>query len=239
MAAGEGLGPALRAVTERVQQAAARRPQVRGRGFGGEAPPKRGRSARHGGEASVAMETGPHRRGRPRLPWRRGLLLHGTPPGLTGAPRAVTGPPCSSVVSPGPGGLSVGLGAWGTMWVAWDPPPHLLAPPGPPGRAATAGGRQQDEARRDGDGRLQPRAAQLRGELRECAGLRWGPSTVLIGVHAAPGAPLPARLLLRHDLGWCGFNKRLSWVLLGSRVAGKGIGLQSKLIVSYMFSLLA
>lgn len=30
MAAGDGLGPALRAVTELVQQAAARRPQVRG-----------------------------------------------------------------------------------------------------------------------------------------------------------------------------------------------------------------
>lgn len=39
MAAGEGLGPALRAVTERVQQAAARRPQVRGRGSGGKRPP--------------------------------------------------------------------------------------------------------------------------------------------------------------------------------------------------------
>lgn len=66
---------------------------------------------------------------------------------------------------------------------------------------------------------------------------RSGP--VLIGVHAAPGALLPVRLLLRHDLGWCGLNKRLSWVLLGSRVAGKGIGLQSKLTVSYVFSLLA
>lgn len=30
MAAGDGLGPALRAVIEQVQQAAARRPQVRG-----------------------------------------------------------------------------------------------------------------------------------------------------------------------------------------------------------------
>lgn len=34
MAAGDGLGPALRAVTEQVQQAAARRPQVRGGGAG-------------------------------------------------------------------------------------------------------------------------------------------------------------------------------------------------------------
>lgn len=35
MAAGDGLGPALRAVTEQVQQAAARRPQVSPGGTGG------------------------------------------------------------------------------------------------------------------------------------------------------------------------------------------------------------
>lgn len=47
MAAGDGLGPALRAVTEQVQQAAARRPQVRGH---------RGGHGEHGGtrEGGVA-----------------------------------------------------------------------------------------------------------------------------------------------------------------------------------------
>lgn len=51
MAAGEGLGPALRAVTEQVQQAAARRPQVRG-----------GEAARRGAEEG---------RGRGRVPLPR------------------------------------------------------------------------------------------------------------------------------------------------------------------------
>lgn len=44
MAAGDGLGPALRAVTEQVQQAAARRPQVRGH---------RGGHGEHGGTHGV------------------------------------------------------------------------------------------------------------------------------------------------------------------------------------------
>lgn len=44
MAAGDGLGPALRAVTEQVQQAAARRPQVRG---------QRGHRGGHGGTRGV------------------------------------------------------------------------------------------------------------------------------------------------------------------------------------------
>ncbi|NXG41423.1 PLPHP protein, partial [Psilopogon haemacephalus] len=54
MAAGDGLGPALRAVTEQVQQAAARRPKVRGRG-------SRGRD----GEALTPP-------GKAVWPWRRG-----------------------------------------------------------------------------------------------------------------------------------------------------------------------
>lgn len=53
MSAGDGLGPALRAVTERVQQAAARRPQVSGAG------------ERGGGEGR------PHPSGQGGSPWRR------------------------------------------------------------------------------------------------------------------------------------------------------------------------
>lgn len=62
MAAGDGLGPALRAVTERVQQAAARRPQV----SGGE--------QRGGGGGRL------HPSGQARSPWRRVLRHRGDGP---------------------------------------------------------------------------------------------------------------------------------------------------------------
>lgn len=63
MAAGEGLGPALRAVTEQVQQAAARRPRVsvaealRRLGFGREA--LRAEIGLRTAEASPHRECGP------------------------------------------------------------------------------------------------------------------------------------------------------------------------------------
>lgn len=79
------------------------------------------------------------------------------------------------------GDLSWGRGAWldtaghwgerGAGWsLPWMSPSPSGASAGSPGRAATAGGCQQNEASRDGDRRLQPRAAQLRGELRELVG---------------------------------------------------------------------
>lgn len=71
MAAGEGLGPALRAVAEQVQQAAARRPQVgvaealKRLGFGGRSAACGDRPASRGGKAAS--------RGRP-------TRLHGNGP---------------------------------------------------------------------------------------------------------------------------------------------------------------
>lgn len=63
MAAGDGLGPALRAVTEQVQQAAARRPQVRrgGAGVAAEGPGSRreGGSPYPVGVGPLAMAAGP------------------------------------------------------------------------------------------------------------------------------------------------------------------------------------